>query len=275
MRAHLVQIDIVWEDRPANHARADALIAQASPSPGDLIILPEMFDTGFSMNPGRAVDSRGEAAAFLASLARTHKATVVGGVAVQTDAGPRNRAMVFGPAGEALTHYDKRHLFTLGQPSEAQAYTPGDAVTTFDWKPAPGSDAQAIKVSPLICYDLRFPELFGRALVAGAQAIALIANWPRTRSMHWRQLCIARAIENQAFVFAVNRAGRDPGLEYMGESMVISPKGDVLAIADDAQQVLSVAMDPPILAQLHDWRRVFPAWRDRIAAIRAGAAGQG
>lgn len=275
MRAHLVQLDIVWEDRPANHARTSALVAGARPSPGDLIILPEMFDTGFSMDPARIADTRGDAATFLANLARTHKATVVGGVAVQDARGPRNRAMVFGPAGELLTHYDKRHLFSLGQPSEAQAYTPGDAVTTFEWRASPDPGAAGLIVSPLICYDLRFPELFGRALVAGAQAIALIANWPRTRSMHWRQLCIARAIENQAFVFAVNRAGRDPGLEYMGESMVISPKGDVLAIAGEAEQVLSVAMDPPILAQVHDWRRVFPAWRDRIAAIEGSSRSRG
>lgn len=116
-----------------------------------------------------------------------------------------------------------------------------------------------LMVCPAICYDLRFPELFRAGLALGAQAYALGANWPAERAHHWRALIIARAIENQAFVFAVNRVGCDPALEYAGGSLIVSPMGDVLAEGDDTVRVISAEISP---GEVHAWREKFPAWRD-------------
>jgi predicted amidohydrolase len=269
MRVHLVQIDSVWEDRVASRERALRLIegagggdgSGAGVAAGDLVILPEMFETGFSFNLERTADADGTSRGFVRDLAQRFGVTVVAGVTVPDGAGKGwNRAVVFGPGGELLAEYDKTFLFPLGERSEASLLMAGRGVTTFEWKASSGS----LRVGPLICYDLRFPELFGRVLAAGAEAIALIANWPAGRAHHWRALSIARAIECQAYVFAVNRSGRDPMLEYLGGSMIISPKGEVIAEADGREQVLSAEIDR---RELDHWRRVFPAWRDRLASM--------
>lgn len=269
MRVHLVQLDSVWEDRAASRERTlrliDSLSAGAGIAPGDMVLLPEMFETGFSFNIERTADVEGTSRGFVRDLAKRLRATVVAGLTVLDETGKgRNRAVVFGPGGELLAEYDKNFLFPLGERSEASLLQAGNGVTTFEWRAGAGEAIGGLRVGPLICYDLRFPELFGRVLAAGAEAIALIANWPAGRAHHWRSLAIARAIECQAFVFAVNRSGRDPMLEYLGGSMVISPKGEVMAEADAREQVLTVEIDR---RELDHWRRVFPAWRDRLAAM--------
>lgn len=261
MQAHLVQMDIRWEDRAANHARAAGLLAQAAVEPGDLIVLPEMFDTAFSFNIERTADATGETARFLADLAGRSRATVVGGTtAIGPDARGRNRALVYSAAGAEIARYDKIHPFTFGR--EGERFTGGAAVTTFDWRAGEHAAAPCLRVCPVICYDLRFPELFRRGLDMGAQAFAVIANWPAERAAHWRALAVARAIENQAFVFAVNRVGADPALRYAGGSLVIGPKGEVLAEGDDAERVVTAAVKPEAVSA---WRSSFKAWQDRKA----------
>lgn len=257
MRVHLVQMNIVWEDRAANHRRADDLIASASTAAGDLIVLPEMFDTGFSFRIERTADTDGSSAKFLANLAREHRATVLAGItAIGPDSRGRNRSLAYSPTGELLAQYDKAHPFTFGR--EGEFFSGGQRVEMFSW--AGVDPARALRICPTICYDLRFPELFRAGLSMGAQAFAVIANWPSERAAHWRALAIARAIENQAFVFAVNRTGVDPGLHYGGGSLVIGPKGEILAEADDREQVLSADIDP---ASVTEWRTKFRAWQDR------------
>lgn len=266
-RVHLVQLDIAWEDRPANRARAEALIDRADPRPGDLVILPEMFDTGFSFATERTADLDGTTQSFLAGMAGRRGITVLGGF-THTDpngsgvARGLNRAAAFGPEGGRLANYDKVHPFSIGR--EHERIAAGAEIVTFRWEGSaamPGSsDAVALRVAPIICFDLRFPELFRRALDFGAEAFAVIANWPCSRAHHWRALLVARAIENQAFIFAVNRCGHDPLLEYHGGSIVIGPKGEVLAEANDQEMTLSAEVDFRAVAE---WRRVFPAWRDR------------
>lgn len=237
----------MWEDEAASIGRASALIENAATEPGDLVVLPEMYATGFSMNTAVTADA---GAGFLRDTAASLRCTVVGGV---TRLGPtgaaRNRALVVGPRGEELAVYDKVHLFTPGK--EPGAFEPGSSVALFEWA--------GLRVQPVVCYDLRFPELFRAGLAAGAQAAVVIANWPEARGSHWRALAIARAIENQEIVIAVNRAGADPYQRYAGGSLVVGPRGDVLGEAGDAETVLSVEIDPGVV---RSWRDEFPAWRE-------------
>ncbi len=255
MRAHMVQLDIVWEDKPANHARVDAMLGDAAVAPGDLIVLPELFDTGFSMRVERTNDASGESLAYLRGLAGRTKAFIHGGLTVMgSDGWARNRAVVIAPDGRIECAYDKVHPFSFGR--EPEKFKGGDTVTTWSWPHAGGS----LCVCPAVCYDLRFPELFRRGLELGAEVFVIGANWPRERTHHWRALLIARAIENQAWVVGVNRAGDDPHLSYAGGSIVVDHMGSVVADAGEAAGVISVEIDADTLRA---WRERFPAWRDR------------
>jgi omega-amidase len=250
MHVHLVQMSLDWEDRHKNFARTERLTADADLAPGDLVVLPELFDSGFSLNTDRTNDDGGETLAFLREFSARTGCTVQGGRTVLGDSEKAlNCAPVFSGEGELLAEYAKIHPFSFGR--EPERFRGGDAVVTYGWG--------GLTVCPAICYDLRFPELFRLGMLAGAEAFAIGANWPRPRTGHWRALAIARAIENQAFVFAVNRCGDDPHLGYDGNSMVVGPTGEVLGELGDSEEVLSVAIDP---AAVRDWRETFPAWRD-------------
>lgn len=256
MRAHLVQTDIVWEDPQANFARVDALLASAGPAPGDLVVLPEMFDTGFSLNLAVTADQTGRTLSYLQSVAARLRVTVHG---ARTILGPdgrgRNCATAIAPTGQLLCEFHKMHPFTLGK--EIDFFTGGDRVETYPWLDVAGQTIATI--APAVCYDLRFPELFRHALVAGAEIFCVGSSWPTSREGHRRALSIARAIENQAFMLSVNRCGRDPALEYAGGTLAISPRGEILGELGASEGVLSVEID---MADLHRWRRTFPAWKD-------------
>lgn len=257
MRAHLVQMDIAWEDKGTNWRAARALLASAKPLKGDLVILPEMFDTGFSCNLSVTADRDEGTLKFLRSLAQEFGCVVHGQrTAIGGDGLGRNRASVVNERGEVIVEYDKVHLFPLGLSKEAEHFGPGAGATTYLWThQVSGSVA---RVCPTICYDLRFPELYREGLALGAEVFVVSSSWPSSREGHRRALSIARAIENQAFVLSVNRCGRDPALEYAGGSIAIGPRGDVLGELGAAPGVLSVEID---IKDLRSWRAVFPAWR--------------
>ncbi|MBL8765227.1 MAG: carbon-nitrogen family hydrolase [Phycisphaerae bacterium] len=258
MRAHLIQLDIAWEDRPRNRARTRDLIGSAGVRPGDLVLLPEMFDTGFSFNLARTNDADGSTLAFLAGAAREWRVTLQGArTVIGPDGRGRNRASVLGPDGSLLVEYDKIHPFSFGK--EAAHFSGGEVVVTYRWEGSGGATGDAAAVCPAICYDLRFPELFREGMRRGAEIFALGANWPAPRKLHRRALGIARAIENQAFMLCVNRSGRDPHLEYAGGSYAADPQGAILGELGEAEGVLSVDLD---LGALREWRRTFPALRD-------------
>ncbi len=271
MKAHLVQFDIAWEDKGANHARVLDLLDAVDVREGDLILLPEMFDTGFSMNTKATADRGGVTLAFLVDLADDLHAFVQGGRTLHDCHGAlaSNVMTIVDPGTDGpndarvVGEYAKVHPFSLGR--EHEAFAGGERVLTWDWIGPANGDKDALKVCPAICYDLRFPELFRNGLRLGAECFAIGACWPRARHHHWRALLIARAIENQAYVLGVNRVGRDPngafgtGLEYGGGSIAISPTGEVLGELGDAQGVLSVEVDP---AGVRRWREKFPAWKD-------------
>ena len=248
-------MDIVWEDRGANHDLAERMIAEADVRPGDLVVLPELFDVGFSLNLDRAPDRDNETLAFLQRLAAGLRATVHGGRAILPPDSDKalNLATVVGPDGRVLCEYAKVHPFSYGR--EGESYTGGNALARYTWT----ADDGALSVCPAVCYDLRFPELFRLGALDGARAFVLGANWPAPRQHHWRALLIARAIENQALFLAVNRCGDDPHLPYAGGSIAVSPTGEVLGELGDQAGVLTVAVDPGAIAA---WRAEFPALRD-------------
>jgi predicted amidohydrolase len=254
LRAHLVQLDIAWEDRDANIAAVDRLLNDATIEPGDLVVLPELFDSGFSLNIEATSDADQVTADAVSRLAQRYKVTMHGS---RTILGPdnkgRNQAHIVGPDGGVLVGYEKIHPFSFGR--EPERFTGGDSVTTYQWS----AGTTSLRVCPAVCYDLRFPELFRAGLALGAQCFVLGANWPSERAAHWRALLIARAIENQAFVLGVNRAGSDPHLAYAGGSMAIGPMGDILLEMGEAEGVGSVTIDPGLVRA---WREKFPAWKD-------------
>lgn len=265
MRAHLVQPDIAWEDKPRSRARAERLLAAAGRvDPGDIIVLPEMCETGFSMRTDLTADRDGAGARWLAGLARERRCFAIGGITVAPPTGLAvNRACVFGPDGAAIDHYDKAHPFSFGKESGHFVGGGRSVVVTLG----------GLRLAPTVCYDLRFPELFRAGRMQGAEVYAVIANWPAERAHHWRSLLIARAIENQAIVLGVNRTGSDPHLRYAGGSIAIGPKGEVIGEADDSETVLQVAVD---ISAAREWRAQFRAWEDAKPGLlpRTDAAGR-
>lgn len=252
MRAHLFQLDLAWDDREANFRLVEQAAESADISEGDLIVLPELFDSGFSLNVARTADKEGRTLRFLLDLADDLGATIQGSRTVQSCsacAKATNRATIVAPGETLLCEYSKIHPFTFGR--EPEAFDGGDAVETYSWN--------GLRVCPAVCYDLRFPELFRIGLAKGAEMFVFGANWPAARQAHWRALAIARAIENQAFVLAVNRTGSDPQLAYAGGTIALGPKGEVLGELGDEPGVLSVEIDPKAVSE---WRETFPAWRD-------------
>ena len=263
MRAHLIQFEIAWEDKQANFDRVERLLARAGPQAGDLVVLPEMFDTGFSFNLDVTADTNGETLRYLIQLAGDLGVTVQGARTVHPRGSThaQNRATVVGPEGNVLADYAKIHPFSYGK--EPERFEGGSEVLVYAWEgPERRQEerkAGAMRVCPAVCYDLRFPELFRQGLVKGAEVFAIGANWPEARAHHWRALLIARAIENQAFVLGVNRTGQDPNVKYAGGSIAVGPRGEILGELAEEEGVLSVECDP---REVRAWREKFPAWKD-------------
>jgi predicted amidohydrolase len=214
-----------------------------------------MFATGFSFQTERTLSAAIATSGLLEELARDTGAMVLGGRTVPGARKPRNVMTLATPGEQARDMYAKMKLFSPS--GEDRVLEAGEAPGYMDWT--------GLRAQIAICYDLRFPEVFRAGLKAGATAIALGACWPNIRQAHWRALLIARAIENQCFVFACNRVGSDPvgatgkQLHYSGGSMVISPKGEVLGELGDVEGVLSVGVDAGAVTK---WRGEFGAWRD-------------
>ena len=251
MKIYCCQIDIAWENKAANQAKVMALLDQVVPAEGSLVVLPEMFSTGFSMNVSSISEgSSRETEMFLAAVASKYDIFMLGGIVTSGPGGRgRNEAVIFDPDGKEIARYCKMHPFTFG--GEAEHYEAGPAATIFEWRD--------FKVAPFICYDLRFPEIFRGAVRRGAQLFTVIANWPQAREMHWITLLQARAIENQAYVAGVNRCGNDPKLSYSGRSLIIDPRGEIIADAGNEEGVISADLDLPSLL---DYRRQFPVLED-------------
>jgi predicted amidohydrolase len=246
----LVQAPLAWQDPPANRRRFTAIIA-ALPGLGDLIVLPEMFTTGFTMEPEHHAETMdGPSIAWMAQTAHRHGVTLCGSLVIRDANSFRNR-LIWMTAGGEMAWYDKRHLFRMA--NEDQHYSAGSGrqiVEIKDWR-----------ICPLICYDLRFP-VWSR----GANAFDLqvfVANWPAARRSAWRALLPARAVENQCYCIGVNRVGTDGnGVAYSGDSLAADPLGNVIADLGAAEQSVTVRLDGVALLR---YREKFPAWRDADA----------
>jgi len=247
------QYDILWENRQGNFDKVEQLLASSPIAPGSLIVLPEMFASGFSMNvPRIAESSPSESEQFLAGIARKYQSWALGGLVFQNDSDPergRNELAAFDPSGELVGRYQKVHCFSYT--GESDHYDGGSDLLLFD--------AGGFRICPVICYDLRFPELFRRGVRQGANLFPVIANWPSVRVEHWRTLLKARAIENQAIVVGVNRCGEDPKYTYPGSSLIIGEQGHILADGGDAE---STIIAEPSLDSLLAWRKEFRALDD-------------
>lgn len=184
----------------------------------DLIVLPEMFSTGFSMNPGNlAEEMGGKTMSWMHDQARKFECVVTGSLIIKEEGKYYNRLIWMRPDG-TYAHYDKRHLFGLAE--EHKYYSPGSEKLIVE--------LNGWKICPMICYDLRFP-VWQRNTGAEYDMLLLVANWPERRSLHWRTLIPARAVENQAYVVAVNRVGHDGNeIYHSGDSMCIDPNGKVV-----------------------------------------------
>ncbi len=244
----LVQTPLVWEDIDANLEQFDAEI-DALDAPTDLIILPEMFSTGFSMAPQRLAETmQGKAVNWMRNKAAKKNLVITGSLIITEDNHYYNRLIWARPNGR-LTTYDKKHLFRYA--GEEKVYTTGQQLVTVE--------LNGWKIRPFICYDLRFP-IWTRNLNQTYDLAIFVANWPARRAAHWRSLLQARAIENQAYVAAVNRVGEDGnGHRYNGFSALIDPMGR--HIFEQENQACS-----PTLTISHEammkYRAKFPAWMD-------------
>jgi len=253
-----LQLDIAWEDPPANLRRADALAGRAAAAGARLAVLPEMFNTGFSMAAERVAPHAQAAREGLADIAVRRGLWLLGGYAEPGEGGgrPRNACSLVAPDGREVLRYHKIHPFSLA--GEHHHYDGGTALPT--------ADVDGVRVTPLICYDLRFPEPF-RAAAERTDLFVVIANWPEPRREAWRTLLRARAIENQAFVLGVNRAGQGDGLAYAGDSALVGPLGATLGELGPGEGVLLGAVDAAAVAEA---RARFAFLADRRPGVYEG-----
>jgi predicted amidohydrolase len=245
-RVGLLQFDILWEDTSGNIARVRELVTGADAGRLDLLVLPELWPCGFTMNHD-AHKSFDAAFAFTREFSRELGCPILGGLPHATATGQENRCYLVD--GENVRHYTKIKVFKYA--GEHHKYEPG--LERHRWPVA------GFQLSPFVCYDLRFPEL-PRATVPETDLIAYVANWPDTRVYHWRQLLVARAIENQAYVIGVNRIGSDgAGKNYNGQSLVVAPNGSIVLDAGDAEGLFVAEIDPAEVAAV---REAFPFLED-------------
>ncbi|HBE68289.1 MAG TPA: amidohydrolase [Planctomycetaceae bacterium] len=251
MKVYPVQLNMLWQDKAHNLARVEKLVSSLEAEPGSLIVLPEMFATGFSMQVDvTAQTTERESEELLRRLASKTDCCILGGVVSPSEDGQAaNEAVAFAPNGDELVRYRKQQPFSMF--GEGEKYPAGEVYKIFHW--------HGIKISPFICYDLRFPELFRPAALAGAELIVVIACWPAVRSEHWVRLLQARSIENLAAVVGVNRCGEEPNLTFDGRSTGFDHLGNQLFEFDSNEQTASCEID---IGPLRKWRETFPALRD-------------
>ncbi|PXW21292.1 amidohydrolase [Pantoea sp. JKS000250] len=246
LKITVLQETLSWMDGEDNLRHFDAQLAGLTGR--DLILLPEMFTTGFAMEAAKSSLPQAQVVEWLHQHARRTDALVGGSAAIQTDNGAVNRFLLVEPDG-TLHQYDKRHLFRMAD--EHHHYLPGEQRQVFEWR--------GWRILPQICYDLRFP-VFSRN--RNDYDLALyVANWPAPRTLHWQALLLARAIENQAYVAGCNRVGSDGNQHhYSGDSQIISPQGEILSAAEPHQRA---RLDAELsLDALKAYRERFPAWQD-------------
>ncbi len=248
LKITLVQLDIIWENAQSNINHITLLIKDIVNT--DIIVLPEMFATGFSMNPDAlAHDSYKVGVDFMRAQAQLKECVVCGSLMCFDNGNYYNRFVWMQPSGEMVT-YDKRHLFTMGD--EPKHYSAGKETLIIDYK--------GWRIRPLICYDLRFPVWSRNKSNNPFDILLYVANWPSKRVQQWNKLLQARAIENSCFVIGVNRVGVDGnGFAYSGGSASVDFLGEVEMLTDNVECLQTIALDK---AALYSFRSQFPVLLD-------------
>ncbi len=256
MRFHAVQTNPIWEQPHANRAAIAAAIDVLAPARDDFIVLPELCETGFTMNSGLA--ATGDSVAWGSQLAQSHNIWLQCGIARRQPSGEiANTSTIFDPSGAEVGHYCKTFLFTPA--GEHHAYCAGTGPRVFE--------CGGVRIAPMICYDLRFPELWRHAVLDGAEVFTLQACWPAARLAQKHALITARAIENQAWVVAANRTGNEPTTAYAGGSTIVDYVGTTHAIGASQPCVLTHSIDMDAL-------RSFRKSSNALSDIRPGFLGR-
>lgn len=249
LKVALVQTDLYWENCVANLASLEEKLAALSEAV-DVIILPEMFNTGFTMNARKLAEPLNHTTSrWMRQLSSKTNALLIGSFAVKEDGKFFNRLFCYRPDG-TFDYYDKRHLFRMGE--ENETYTGGQSRLVIDWK--------GWKICPLVCYDLRFPVWSRNTGDELYDLLIYVANWPAKRSSAWRSLLYARAIENLSYTIGVNRVGVDGNeLAYDGSSLAIDFQGSLIEDLQDLDAIRIVTLSK---TALQSYRDVFPAYLD-------------
>ena len=244
----LIQTDLYWEDVTANLSSLEEKIA-AIEKTIDVIVLPEMFNTGFTMNRSVAEPVNLTTTRWMKQIAEQTDALVIGSFAVKEGKELYNRLFYVFPDGTFI-YSDKRHLFRMGE--EHETYTPGNSRKIIDWR--------GWKICALVCYDLRFPVWSRNTESDPYDLLIYVANWPARRAHAWKTLLMARAIENQSYVIGVNRIGTDANeISYQGDSVAHDFLGEPICMlgSDEQERVIDLSQ-----TDLKNYRKGFPAYLD-------------
>lgn len=245
----IIQTQLHWEDKGANLEMLSEKIKSISEYT-EIIILPEMFNTGFSMQPEKLAETmEGPTIDWMKRMAEEKRAIITGSLIIIEGGKYYNRLIWILPNGQ-LGYYNKRHLFAFA--GEDQHYTAGNKRLI--------ASVKGWKINLQICYDLRFPVWARQASNNEYDVLIYVANWPEKRSHAWKTLLVARAIENQAFVVGVNRVGLDGNnIAHSGNSMVVGPLGEVMYHCQDQEAVFQITLNRE---ELETTRNQFPFWKD-------------
>ena len=253
MKIACLQIDIDYGQPESNMLHVEKEINISMEHSPDVIILPELWTTGYDLTRLEAIaDSEGkQTKQFLSNLARKYQVNIIGGsIAKKTEMGITNTMYSFNRQGQCISEYSKVHLFKLMDEHLYLQAGNTQGHLTIDHIPCAG----------FICYDIRFPEWIRKHTTKGAKIIFVVAEWPLPRLDHWRALLKSRAVENQCYVVACNRAGRDPNNQFAGHSIIIDPWGETVVEANETASSITASLD---LDKVDEVRKQIPIFNDR------------
>jgi omega-amidase len=254
MRIGLSQISCVTDDPKSNVKKIIAYARQAAESGCQVVIFPEMSDTGYLLSTvPNIADSDGRALAAIASVAASANIWIVAGLSEKSEGLIYNSVAVIAPTGNVVTRYRKTHLFRPAPIEEDKVFSRGTHMTQCE--------IAGTLWGFSICYDLRFPELYRGYAIGGCKVLTNCTAWPLMRAAHWETLIRARAIENQCYFLGANRVGKDGGFEFCGRSSIVSPYGEIVALGSENREELVIGEID--FSQVDAYRSAIPVLEDR------------
>lgn len=252
MKVYGIQFNSAWENKDENFKTINLMLNSMVIKKDSLLVLPEMFATGFSYNIEITTNNEPrKTESFLSQLARDNHSWVLAGMVYPTEKKNKgiNSSVIFNPDGEKIGSCSK--LKTISVLGENRVHINGDKIEIYS--------IQSFRLTPFICYDLRFPEFFRSSFSRGTNLFVVIACWPKIRMKHWINLIQARAIENQSYVIGVNRVGSDHELDYCGHSLIVDPIGNILVEGGSKNEIIEADLDKKIIDA---WRHEFPFYKE-------------